>query len=455
MVGSATALMFARGGWDVTVIDPELPVLEQLDGEVVRRPGAPQAAQAHGHTARATLELRTRLPDVFDGLLEAGANLLHFTPPPPLAAHGPRPIDDSLTALRCRRVLVDQVVARAVQAQAGITRRGIAAAGLLIDTSGTVPRVVGLSLVDGTSVRADLVVDAGGRRSPVPRWLADAGIDPPEETSECGLTYYSRHYRITGEPPPMPGFALVVDRPTTQLLGFLGDGDFMALALVRHSTDPARADLARDEGFDRAVAEIEELDGWREVLEPASTVMPMGTVRNRMGSVVESGRPLVLGLHQVGDSLTTTNPSRGRGIGLGLAAAGRLADACLSDGSRLPPLDELALELGAWHDEVLRHYFRETCVVDHEVDRRIRAELVGGDPPGTAPDVLLPPGHPVTSDEIAAAAVRDPDLFRLFVAALHMMDDDREIASPRTTKRVRRLLDAPPTDPVTTTPAPA
>lgn len=442
VIGSATSLLFARAGWDVDVVDPELPVLDSLRGEVVRRPGAPHVAQAHAHTARATYELRTRLPDVFQGLVDAGANLLPFRPPPPLAPHGPRPVDESFTALRSRRVLVDEVIARVVRDEPAITRHPVAATGLLLDATRSVPRAAGLALADGTTLEADLVVDAGGRRSPVPRWLAAAGIEVAEESTDCGLTYYTRHYRVVGEPPPLPGFALLVDRPATQLLGFVGDADHFALALVRHAQDEGRAELARDEGFQAVLAGLEELDGWRPVLEPAGPVMPMGTVRNRMGSLVRAGRPLVLGLHQVGDSLTTTNPSRGRGIALGLAALGRLADACLSPES-LPALDDLVLEVDAWNDTVLRHYFRETCIVDLEIEQRIRAQLDGAQPPATAPDVLLPPDHPVTSEEIAAAAMQDPDLFRTFVAALHMMDDRREVASAQTAERVRRVLAAP------------
>lgn len=449
VIGSAAALLFARAGWDVTLVDPELPVLEELRGDVVRRPGAPHTAQAHAHTARASHELRTRLPDVYAALLDAGAHEHRFTPPPPLAPHGARPVDDSLTALRCRRVLVDREIARAVRAEPGITRRAVAATELLLDTTSTVPRAVGLALADGTSVAADLVVDAGGRRSPVGRWLAAAGIVPREETLDCGLTYYTRHYRIVGDPPPMPGFALVIDLPGTQVLGFLGDGDHLAVAMVRHTTDGDRAALAREDGFEAALADVEELDEWRRVLVPDSPVMPMGTVRNRMISLVEDGRPVVTGLHPLGDALVTTNPSRGRGIALGLAAVGHLADLVLAENPTPSTAEGLTLELAAWNDDVLRHYFRETCIVDLEVERRIQAHLTGGEPPSTAPDVLLPADHPVTSDEIAVAAMRDPDLFRTFIAALHMMDDDRRIASAETAELVRELLATSPEAPLT------
>jgi len=49
----------------------------------------------------------------------------------------------------------------------------------------------------GTDVSADLVVDASGRGSRAPRWLAALGYQPPTETSISSLLgYASRQYRI-------------------------------------------------------------------------------------------------------------------------------------------------------------------------------------------------------------------------------------------------------------------
>lgn len=440
IVGSATALMFARAGWTVTVIDPELPLLVHPEGAIRSRPGAPQAAQAHGHTARATYELRTRLPDVYGALLAAGANELPFVPPPHLATHGSRVEDDRLRAVRVRRAVLDAVIREAVGREPAITSLPVVAKGLVLE-EGVVPRARGFRLADGSTMAADVLVDAGGRRSPVTRWLAEAGIDQPEETSDCSLTYYSRHHRIVGEPPPMPGFAIVLDFPTHQLLAFRGDRDYLTVALVRHSRDRDRARWREGDAFDSTLASTPGFTDWWRALEPDGPVLPMGAVRNRMTALVDAGRPLVLGLHQVGDSLTTTNPSRGRGIALGLVAVARLLDLVTADGTTAA--DEVALSFHAWQQDVLRHYFRETCIVDLELADRIHATMTGGEAPATAPDVLLPENHPVTSGQVAEAAGRDPDLFRLFVSALHMMDDDHEIASAATVERVKRLLADP------------
>lgn len=213
--------------------------------------------------------------------------------------------------------------------------------------------------------------------------------------------------------------------------------DVMTTALVRHTDDPRRAEWQDGTAYEAALGANEEFAEWHRVLEPISPVLPMGTVRNRMTALVVDDRPLVLGLHQVGDALTTTNPSRGRGISFGLAAASRLLDT-VADGSTDP--EAAVLSMHAWQQDVLAHYWRETCIVDLETSGRIRAHLTGGGAPAAAPDVLLPEGHPVSSAEIAEAAFLDADLFRVFIRALHMMDDDREIGSAATVERVRQVL---------------
>ena len=56
----------------------------------------------------------------------------------------------------------------------------------------------------GEELRADLVVDASGRRSQLPAWLAALGARTPyEELDDCGFVYYGRHFCSSdGSVPP-------------------------------------------------------------------------------------------------------------------------------------------------------------------------------------------------------------------------------------------------------------
>jgi 2-polyprenyl-6-methoxyphenol hydroxylase-like FAD-dependent oxidoreductase len=88
-------------------------------------------------------------------------------------------------------------------------RTGVAVQGLLVDAAGGA--VTGVRLEgDGpaSELAADLVVDASGRGSRLPKWLAALGhAAPPEETTRIELAYTSRLYRKTDAPRDWKGLA--------------------------------------------------------------------------------------------------------------------------------------------------------------------------------------------------------------------------------------------------------
>lgn len=452
VIGSAAALLLARAGWAVTVIDPELDTLLQSDPQrTVPRPGAPHAVQAHGFMARTHVELATRLPDVLDALLAAGAPEVQLAEMiPPHLYDGGRGQDEELRCLRVRRVTLDRVFAAAVAREPGVHRMAVKAVGLATADGRSPLRVRGVVLADGWTVEADVVLDAGGRRSPVSGWLAELGAPPTEWTDPCVARYYSREFRIRdGATPPLNrGFAEVHDFPSLTQLLFLGDNRTAMLAQSVHDEDPLLKLLRHPDAFDAVAARNEAFSAWWAALEPISEVYALGAFDNRMRSLVAGGSPQVLGLFQVGDALAMTNPTRGRGISMGLAALGRLHDLLVVEG--LTGADAL-LAYDEWCERVLAVYYRETAATDAAYSRRLRAGLLGKSVPGNAPTVEVPHGNPVTADEISRAAASDPDLFRLLLRATMLLDDDRTIASPAVSHRVRLVLeglpDAPPPPP--------
>ncbi len=443
VVGGATALQFARSGWQVTVIDAEFPLFERLGSEPTVRAGAPHTVQAHGFPSRASFELARRLPDVRAALIDAGAEERVFGADlPPFLLDGGRADDADLNSLRCRRVTMDAVMVSHLRAEPGINLVLDRATGIEL-TDESPPRATGWILASGDVVRADVLIDAGGRRSPVSDWLAAAGLEQPTTVDECGLSYYGRHYRITGDRPPLNnGFADVHEFPTHLQLGFIGDNDTMVMALSPHADDTALKVLRNEGAYTATLAANEDFAEWFAVLAPTTGVFALGSLKNRMRSMVRDGQPLVLGIHQVGDALAMTNPNRGRGVSMGLASAGRLHDLLTADGG---DPRETALAYGEWQDRVLSVYYREASSADIAYGQRLRAGLQGTEVPGNAPSVELPDGHPVTSDEIERVFEHDPDLFRGLIRAANLVDDDRNIASAEVVEKVRRLLpDAPP-----------
>jgi hypothetical protein len=236
------------------------------------------------------------------------------------------------------------------------------------------------------------------------------------------------------------GFAEVHAFPSLDQLLFLGDGASAMLAQSVHDDDEVLKALRHPEAFDAVAAANPDLAAWWSVLEPASEVFCLGRFPNRLRSPVRDGRPVVRGLVQVGDALAATNPTRGRGISMGLSAAGRLVDALAEHG----PGDEAVLALGAWVERSLAVYYRETAAADEATTRRLRAGLRGRSVPGNAPSVELPADHPFDSGDLDRAAGSDPDLLRVLLRTTMLLDDDRRVASAEVAEQVRRALGSAP-----------
>ena len=102
--GLASALLMARAGHQVTLLEQDgAPAAADVESAFsADRRGAPQAHQTHGFLARFAVELRDRLPDVYDALLAEGC----ITMPTTANLGEPRPGDDDLRVLIVRRTTV-------------------------------------------------------------------------------------------------------------------------------------------------------------------------------------------------------------------------------------------------------------------------------------------------------------------------------------------------------------
>ena len=385
IAGLGTALACARDGHEVTVFErDDTPMPDSADAAFAwERTGAPQVRHSHAFLARLRNLLRDAAPDVLDALFAAGASEIPFTEHLPLTLTDqlPRPGDDELVALACRRTTFEWVLRRLVLDEPGVEIRHGVAATALDAHPGRIPRVVG---VDG--VAADLVVDARGPRSSSAEWLAAIGAREPvaEELHESGIVYFSRFYRENRgvEPPPYAG-------PTAADLGylkyaiFLGDNRTFSItyAIESHDEELRRA-LAAPEGFEMVARALVATGPWRAdgVAQPITDVHVMAGLRNRYRPLVDAaGEPLVHGFVAVGDAAVCTNPLYGRGCSLAFVHAFGLAD-CLRaamDVSDAP--DALARAFAAFTERELVPWFRSAVLQDAQA-RALHEEVPAEDP---------------------------------------------------------------------------
>jgi 2-polyprenyl-6-methoxyphenol hydroxylase-like FAD-dependent oxidoreductase len=220
IAGCAAGLALSRAGHDVVLLDRggseslEASSAEQVFEEW-QRPGVAQFRQPHNFLGLGRAVLQRRLPDVYDALLRAGATEIDQAA---FLGSAPRRAEDSeLAVLACRRPVFDAALRDAVAAQEGLAFRQADVAGLLVRPGSAGPHVEGVVCDDGAVLDADLVVDAAGRNSRTSEWLTAEGASPlPSTSSDCGLLYYSRHYRVR-DGHEMPPFASLLGGPRGDL----------------------------------------------------------------------------------------------------------------------------------------------------------------------------------------------------------------------------------------------
>ena len=423
MAGMLAALVLARDGHAVTVYerdDTDLPDTADEAFDQWNRRGAPHARQSHALLARLRRFLRQRAPDVLDALLEQGATELSIERilPPDITDRDPRPGDEDLAILCCRRLTIEWVLRRAVTAEGGVTwRGGVGVTGLVADGA----EVRGLRLDDGSEVAADLVVVAGGRNSPVLDWIAelDGAVQPVEEHSEAGIIYLSRFYRLReGRELPVLKTGAGGDLGYLGFAGFYGDnGTFSITFGVPTGDRDLLAALRQEESWEAAIRTLTPLEPWTEdgLADPISGVEAMARLENRIRRFVVDDQPIAPGLVVIGDAALATNPWYGKGCALAGIAAEALSDALAEHGT-----DRTAIATAM--DEALRTRMEPHYALSCRQDAgRIKLHTAMLD--GTEPDPEAAATRDFVHNGLIPATRVDADVFRAFFRSFNMLDD--------------------------------
>jgi 2-polyprenyl-6-methoxyphenol hydroxylase-like FAD-dependent oxidoreductase len=435
VAGLGAALALGRTGHEVTVVERDAtPLPEDADSAFWwDRRGAPQVRHSHAFLARLHNVLRDRHPDVLAALLDAGATELRFAEamPDTIEDRRPRPGDEDLIALACRRTTFEWVLRKAALASPGVSLLdGVVVDGLAAtdDPSG-LRRATGVHLADGPTVDGDLVVFAAGRRGDVPAWFAAIGASPVDEDDEdTGIVYWSRFYRLTGDAPVSEG-PIGADLGYLKFAVFPGDNRTFSVTLATPNEDAALRALTSPERFDAAAAAMRPIAPWLApgVSEAITEVHPMARLRNRIRRFVVGGRPAALGVVAIGDAHTCTNPLYGRGCSLGIVHAELLADAvaehdAFDDDFHLAFEASTAREIEPWYRaSVLQD--RAQRAEAHRLLLESRGETPepseGDDDPELVQRQLM---RSVLRDGLLPALRTDATVFRAFIRGFNLLD---------------------------------
>jgi 2-polyprenyl-6-methoxyphenol hydroxylase-like FAD-dependent oxidoreductase len=453
--GCLTSLLLARAGHQVTLLERDRlaphPDVETAAAAAFR-PTAPQIVQPHIIMARCRELLVHKLPDVYQGLLAAGVTQapLHAQMPPSLPDKNPWPGDDQLIQLVTRRSTFDWVLMRAIATEPGVEfRPGVKVTGL------TARRADHRAPVHVTGVRsgagdvgADVVIDASGRRSAIDAWLAEMGTRPTAlGQAECGLAYYSRHYRLRpgGVPPGSPLQRMVATLDELLVGIWPGDHGTMQVAIAPLAADHRFRAVKNPDVFSRVVRTVPDFARWLDVLDPVTAVFPMSGLHNTLRRLVVGSEPVATGLHAVGDTVCTTNPTLARGLALAMISAADLAEVL----ARHPR--DFAAQALAMDDRVAAHvepFYAEQAAVDEVRLKRMRSVVFAE--PGLEPEPEPEPepgpslADRVSHWQVRAAAPFDPLVFRAFWKVMGMIATPGEVyADPEVIARTREVLSQP------------
>jgi len=331
-----------------------------------------QFEHAHGFRPQVPMTLQAEWPEANDCWQSLGAQPVEVPNPVGSAA---------VTGVLSRRSTFERALRLAAQKQSGLTMGTGHVDGLVLDRG----RVSGAQ-VEGSTVEADLVVDASGRAGRLGRSRPGHDLD-----GDCGLAYVDRTYRLRAgaDPGPMVNpLAYVGDFVGYQCLVFLHEAGHFSVVLVRPTADSALKALRFEAAFDAACHAIPALAEWTDPARahPTSDVLVGGALRNVYRR--QAGTP---GLVAVGDSVATTTPTRGRGIAMAYMQVTALLG-LLDEGEDPSTVTE---PFGAWCDRDIEPWVADHIAIDGGMVRRWQGEDL---------DLCVP----LTSDLIAAAVEVDP-----------------------------------------------
>ena len=328
LAGLTAAALLARDGHEVTVLekDPAPAPADSSGTDTWSRPGAHQFGHIHLNLARWLQLADLELPELSERLLAAGGLRLNLLKAHPAAD----PVrytesDRRFETVTARRPVLEAVLAHEAEGTPGVRIiRGERVTGLIADPDSK--QVSGVR-TDTGEWRAELTVDATGRRSAMPLWLKEAGLPPATEHSARNSTvYYSRHFKSAGGTVPELKAATLQPYDGVSIITLPADNGTWSVAIQTHESDHELRQLRNPAVWSDVLAQYPLAAHWDRGNPLSDDVQMIAALHDRSRSLVSEGGARTSGLVLLGDAWACSDPSLGRGSTMSFRHAQILRD---------------------------------------------------------------------------------------------------------------------------------
>jgi 2-polyprenyl-6-methoxyphenol hydroxylase-like FAD-dependent oxidoreductase len=422
MAGLLAARVLAESYRQVVVVDRD-----RLTGVTTPRRGVPQGRHVHGLLARGQQILDELFPGFTKGTTAAGV---------PTGDLGElrwyfngrrlRPAGTGLTCVSAARPVLESHVRARVAELSNVSFRERCDIVGLATTPGqdrvTGARVRPQEAAAEETIDADLVVDATGRGSRTPAWLAELGYPRPEEDRvRIDLTYTTRHYRLRSDEALRGDLSInPVSTPSHPRGAFFSriENGRCVLSLTGVLGDSAPADPDGFLDFVRSlpVPDIYEVIRDAEPLDDPVVFRFPASVRRRYERLARFPDRLLV----TGDAVCSFNPVYGQGMTVAALAALTLR-AHLREGAPPQP----------------RRFLRDVAgVIDVPWDISAGGDLSFPEVVGER-SLKVRIGNAYMA-RVQAAATRDGEVTRTFMRVAGLVDPPQALMRPGMLLRVLR-----------------